>query len=414
MTVQFRFARPEELEEIVRLTSHSFPGVGRDREWWVSRYRETVYGDGTEILWVGEDRGRLVATCQLHRITHFVAGEEYPSMGLGTVAIAPTHRQRGLGGRMVATALEAARGRGDILSSLYPFRASFYGRLGYGLCGDSHQYHISPQALPMSEARAAVEILSGGDDLLEVIELYERWARRQTGQVKRSERVWESLVSSDDRLLVGYRGTDGRLSGYALSSYPTSLPSAERYLSIEEHAWTTPDARRGLYGWMASMGDQWRAIALRALPEHRLEDWLREPRLGGESVPHWGLWFPSAVLLRGPMFRILDLAEAWGRRGVEPEAELTLRLEVQDEQLPENAGTWRLRFEAGRVAVERGDGAADIGLRLDIQAAGRLMMGALPATAAVSAGLAEADGAAGLPELDRALHLPGCWTFDRY
>ena len=64
--------------------------------------------------------------------------------------------------------------------------------------------------------------------------------------------------------------------------------------------------------------------------------------------------------------------------------------------------------------MERGERAADVSLRLGIQAATRLTMGALPATAAVGAGLAEADGAAALPELDRALHLPGCWTFDRY
>ena len=128
MSVTFRFASAAELEEIVRLTGHSFPGVGRDPESWMQRYRETPYGDGPEIIWVGEESGRLVASCQLHRISHWVSGAELPAMGLGTVAIAPTHRQRGLAGQMVTTALRAARERGDLLSSLYPFRASFYGR----------------------------------------------------------------------------------------------------------------------------------------------------------------------------------------------------------------------------------------------------------------------------------------------
>jgi len=414
LTVHFRFARPEELDEIVRLTRHSFPGVGRDHDWWMSRYRETVYGDGTEILWVGEDSGRLVATCQLHRIVHHVSEAEFPSMGLGTVAIAPTYRQRGFGGRMVATALEAASDRGDLLSSLYPFRASFYGRLGYGLCGDTHQYHIAPEALPSSELRAAVEVLSGGDDLREIVELYDRWARTQTGQVKRDARVWASLLAVEDRLLVAYRGTHGQLEGYALASYPTQLPPQERYLSIEEHAWTTPEARRALYGWMASMGDQWRALTLRALPEHRLEDWLREPRLGGGPVPQWGLWFPSAVLMRGPMFRVLKVDEAWSRRAVDPEASLTLRLDVTDEQLPTNSGSWRLRLEGGTVAVERGTGAADLTLRTGIQALSRIFLGALPPSAALAAGLVEVEGVDRLRKLDRALALPGSWTFDRY
>ena len=414
MSISFRFARPDELESVVRLTGHSFPGVGRDPESWTRRYRETAYGDGPEILWVGEEAGRLVATCQLHRIVHWVGGAELPAMGLGTVAIAPTHRQRGLAGRMVASALEAARDRGDILSSLYPFRASFYGRLGYGLCGESHQYLVPPSALPSREERVGVEILEGESDVAEVADFYERWAATQTGQVKRPPKVWSGHAAGSDRVLVGFRGTDGRLSGYALATYPTHLPPHDRYLSVEEHAWTTGEARRALYGWMASMGDQWRGVAIRALPEHRLEDWLREPRLSGTPLLQWGLWFPSAVLLRGPMFRLLDVASAWRRRTVPSDVAMTVGLEIEDPQLPANAGSWRLRLEGGAVAVEEGSGPTDLTLRLDVQTLSRLFMGSLPAMAAVENGLAAIDRRGALPRLDAALRLPGCWTFDRY
>ena len=190
----------------------------------MQRYRETPYGDGPEIIWVGEESGRLVASCQLHRISHWVSGAELPAMGLGTVAIAPTHRQRGLAGQMVTTALRAARERGDLLSSLYPFRASFYGRYGYGLAGDTHQYQVAPSALAPQEGRAAVEVLDSPARRAEAADFYAVWARTQTGQVRRPERLWDDLAGGTDRLLVGCRGTDGRLSGYALASYPTQLP----------------------------------------------------------------------------------------------------------------------------------------------------------------------------------------------
>lgn len=414
MSVTFRFARPEELEEIVRLTGHSFPGLGREPGSWLSRFQETVYGDGPEIIWVGEDGGRLVASCQLHRITHWVSGVAFPAMGLGTVAIAPTHRQRGLAGRMVATGLVAARERGDVLSSLYPFRASFYGRYGYGLAGDSHQYHVAPGALPPSEERAAVEVMGTPEAHAEVAAYYERWAAGQTGQVRRTTGVWDALAGGNDRLLVAFRDGGGALQGYALATYPTHLPPHERFLSVEEMAWSTAEARRGLYGWLATLGDQWRGIAIRALPEHRLQDWLKEPRLAKAPLPNWGLWFPSALLMRGPMFRLLSIPEAWSARSVPEEARLTLRVEVTDPELPENEGVWRLRMEGGRVAVETGDGAADVALRTSIQTLGRLFMGALPSRAAVEAGLAILDRPGPLDDLDRALRLPECWTFDRY
>jgi predicted acetyltransferase len=315
---------------------------------------------------------------------------------------------------MVASALEAARDRGDVLSSLYPFRASFYARLGYGLCGETHQYLLAPSALPASEERAGVEMLEGEDDVDEIADFYERWAVTQTGQVKRRAQVWRDHVNASDRALVGFRGTDGRLSGYALATYPTHLPPHDRYLSVEEHAWTTGEARRALYGWMASMGDQWRGVAVRALPEHRLQDWVREPRLSGTSLLQWGLWFPSAVLLRGPMFRVLDLAAAWRLRSVAPGAAMTVGLEVEDPQVPSNSGSWRLRLEGGEVAVEKAGGRTDLDLRLDIPTLSRLYMGSLPATAAVENDLAWADGKGALSDLDAALRLPGCWTFDRY
>jgi predicted acetyltransferase len=414
LSISFRYARLEEVQEVARLTSHSFPGKGRDPEWWMERFRETSYGDGPEIIWVGEEAGRLVASCQLHRLSHWVSGVEVPSMGLGTVAIAPTHRRRGIAGRMVETGLRAARERGDLASSLYPFRASFYGRFGYGLSGDAHQYHIPPAVLPPGEANDQVEVVAGEAALAEIRGFYESWAPSQTGQVKRTERVWRELTSGPDRLLVGYRGGDGLFSGYALATYVLHPPPAERYLSVDELAWATTDARRGLYGWLSSLGDQWSGLVMRALPEHRLEDWLIEPRLVSGTVPLWGIWFPSAALLRGPMFRLLDLKRAWTARRVEPDAALTVALDVQDEQLLENGGRWRLRFENGAVEVVAGEGSADVHLRLGIQALSRIYTGALPPTAAAAGGLAEVDRPAGLDALDRALRLPQPWTFDKY
>ena len=414
MTIPFRYARAAELDEVARIVGHSFPRPGRERTWWKSRLESTVFGDGAEIVLVGEEDGSIVAACQLHRISHYVSGVEISAMGLGTVAILPTHRQRGLAKRMVTAALDAAHDRGDVLSSLYPFRASFYARLGYGLCGDAHQYHVSPGDLPASEERGAVEMIHGEEAERDLAAFYDAWARSQTGQVKRGEALWRHLLDGSDRLAVGYR-VQGSLEGYALASYAIDSAPAERYLSIDEIAWSSDRARRGLYGWLATTGDQWRAIALRSLPEHRLEDWLREPRLGPAGPPaHWGLWFPSAVLLRGPMFRILRLEEAWRLRRAEPGAELVVEVVVRDEQMPRNSGSWRIAVENGVIDVQRGGGASDVRLEMDIGTLSRLYMGGVSASDALGAGLVHADRPERLPELDRALRLPGCWTFDRY
>jgi predicted acetyltransferase len=412
--VTFRFAEPADLPEVGRLAAHSFPGPSRTPAWWLEQLRDPLYGGGAETLWTGDEGGRIVAACQLHPLRQWIAGNALDVMGLGTVAISPTHRRRGLAGELVAGGLRAARERGAVGSALYPFRISFYARLGYGLAGHALQYRIAPDCVPDAPERSRVELAESDAARAEVRAMYEVWAATQTGQLARPEGVWERMLGPGDRALAAFRGESGRVEGYALAVYRVDLPPQDRFLEVEEIAWLTPEARRGLFAWLGSLGDQWRQLLIRVLPSHHLGAWLSEPRLPWGSAAGWGLWFPSATLLAGPMFRVLDLERAWRQRAVAPEAALTLRLDVSDEAVPENAGVWRLRLAEGRVEVERGGGAADVALRLDVAALSRLFVSALTPSAALDAGLLSADRPERLAELDRALHLPEPWTFDRF
>lgn len=404
----FRPARSDELPQLARLIGHSF--VGRTRE----QLREMVERIGVEPLWVAEQAGRPVAACHLHAFRQWIAGVAVPMMGLGTVAVAPTHRRRRLAGRLVGAGLRRARERGDLVSALYPFRVAFYEALGYGLAGAAHQYLLPPESLPDAPERGGVTLVEGEAELRALRAVYDRWAPTQTGQLARSEREWQKVWDGDDRAGVLYRDAAGEPQGYAIVRYRADLPPQERFLEVEERAWLTAAAQRALYGWLASLGDQWRLIAYRAHPDEGFEHRVREPRLPLGSAPGWGLWFPAATLLAGPMFRLLDVPGAWRARRVADEARLTLVLEVRDAVLPENDGPWRLRLEGGRVAVEPGGGTADATLRLAVSTLSRLYVGALAPSAAVEAGLAALDRPDVLPRLDAALRLPRPWTFDRF
>lgn len=416
MSISFRYALAEEVPVVGRLASHSFPAASRPPEWWTDQLQRPLYGGGHDSIWVGEEAGGgLAAACQMHPLQQWIAGESLPCMGLGTVAIAPTHRRRGLAGQLVTAGLRAARERGDLVSALYPFRISFYARLGYGLAGEALQYRVAPDCFPDSDERLRVELVDGAPQRAEVREAYAAWAPTQTGQVQRTTRLWEHLLSPADRALFAYRGASGRVEGYALLIYRTDLAPQDRFLEVEELVCTTDAARSGLYAFLGSLGDQWRQILLRARPSDRLADRLQEPRLPPGAAPGWGLWFPAATLLYGPMFRLVDLAGAWARRRVEPDVSLTVALDVQDEQIADNAGPWRLRLQGGRAVAERGGaGTADLSLRLSVSTLSRLFVSALTPGAAVAAGLAEADRPQLLPSLERALRLPEPWTFDRF
>ena len=410
MSETFRLARPKELPEIARLARHSF--IGRSQAEAEAMLGAGAHG-GTEALWVGEEAETIVAACHLLSLRQWIGGHLLPVMGLAAVAVAPTHRRRGLAGRLVTAGLRHARERGDLGSALYPFRVRFYEQLGYGLAGEAHQFRLPPPAFPDAPERAGVRLVESDADHQAVREVYSTWSRGQNGQLERTPRSWEE-VWEGERAGVLYRDSTGRAEAYAVVRYRSDLPPAERFLEVEERAWLSPTGQRAIYAWLASLGDQWREILYRAHPEEGFAERIAEPRLPLGSAPSWQLWFPAATLLRGPMFRLLDLA-AWSGRPVDPEETLTVRVRVIDDQLPENSGAWRLRMTNGAVEVEQGAGAsADMTCSLDISTLSRLFIGDLSPSAALAAGRIETDARQLLPRLNRALHARRPWTFDRF
>ncbi|MDQ3309031.1 MAG: GNAT family N-acetyltransferase [Gemmatimonadota bacterium] len=412
MSETFRLARADEVPQVARVVAHSF--VGHPASYYEHLMRHGPWG-GLDALWVCEDQGRIAAVCQLLPLQQWVGGTRLQVMGMASVAVAPTHRRRGLAARLVTSGMRFARERGDVATALYPFRASFYQKLGYGLAGEAYQYRVPPEVIPDAPERLGIALVESEDARAEVRDVYERWAPTQTGQLRRTDAIWKRLLQSDGRVVVVYRDQAGSAEGYAVARYRADLPVDSRFLEIEERAWLSPEARRGLYAWMGSLADQWQQLVYRAHPAERFGDRIEEPRILHSGEPGWNLWFPSAVLLAGPMFRLLDLAAAFAARPQIGSATLTLRLEVEDTQIPENAGSWQLRLDNGRphfgVATT---GAADATLSLGIDTLSRIFVGALRPSEAVDAGVATIDRPKELPTLDQAFALPRPWTFDAF
>lgn len=409
--MHYRLADTEEIPEAGRLAAHSFPAPERTAEWWEGRLRRPVYGGGADTLLIGRDERRIAAACQIHPLRQWIAGEAMPMTGVGTVSISPAHRRHGHAADLVNEALRTGRDRGDIVSALFPFRIGFYQRLGYGLAGEALQYQVPAPTLPDSAERHRVEQLDTDDLRAEALSVYERWVATQTGQLVRTPRMWWQMVLEQGRALFGYRSHRGELEGYALVIYRTD--AQPRFLEVDELVWATDAARRGLYAWLGSLDDQWPHILVRSLPSHRLCDWLREPRLPQGAAPAWRLWSPSATLMTGPMFRLLDVRAAFEGRRVQQAPTLAVAIEVEDPLFEENCGSWRIALDAGRAIVER-TGALDLSLRMDISTLSRIFIGALSPSAALRAGLLECDHTALLGALDTALALPEPWTFDRF
>jgi predicted acetyltransferase len=83
------------------------------------------------VTLVAEVDGVAVADTSAVPMRQNVRGAVYPMAGIAGVATAPQARRRGYARALVTEILGVMRDGGHVVSALYPFRPSFYERLGY-------------------------------------------------------------------------------------------------------------------------------------------------------------------------------------------------------------------------------------------------------------------------------------------
>lgn len=405
-----RAAIPADIQALAELWDQAFPGERTISE----RARQLELGipyGGIESVWVLEDAGRLVGTFKALRFREYIAAAPLAMLGLAAVAVATDARRRGLGRRLCQDAIRVGRERGDLVSALYPFRPDFYHALGWGLTGELHEFCFRADALPDAPARRHVRAATAADRAA-IADCYARVAARSNGPIARAERAWDHHLGQTRACVYD----DGRTRGYLLARYGRDRAPEARTLHIHELLAEDDVAYGGLLAWIACQRDQWPRVRYQARAAELLALRLRDPRPPGYR-PARRLWFPTARVLRGPMIRVLDVAGAlaartrWGER----DHALTLRIEVQDAEVPENRGPWILEIERTGAHVRRAQGTAraHAGLATDAATFAQIYAGELLPSAAARLGRAQIEGAA--DAIDRAfrVHEP-FWLLDEF
>lgn len=135
----------EMLEAVFALGQYSFhPSPPfQDKEEWLAaaRQRRGVTCFGTL------EESRPMAVAASTSMTQNIRGRLYPAAGVWGVSTHPSARRKGYCRQTLARLLAAEREAGKVFSSLYPFRESFYQRLGYVTYPQTKIARFSPQAL---------------------------------------------------------------------------------------------------------------------------------------------------------------------------------------------------------------------------------------------------------------------------
>jgi predicted acetyltransferase len=381
-----RPATPADIRALAELWDRCFPGertVG-DR---VRQLEAGLPHGGVEIVHAWDEDGRVIAAFKALRLQQVFSGVPLPTLGLAAVAVAPDRRRRGLGAALCREAIRLGRDRGDLISTLYPFRPAFYRALGWGLCGRLHAHVFDPAWLPDHAERNAVRSATA-DDLPALAACYRTVADRSNGLLLRHEALWRQLLG-DGRAQPFVVSDGGQITGYLIAHFGSGPHPESRLLRVSELVAATDAAYRALLGWLSSVSDQWRRVRYDAHPAERFEHRLADPRVPNHRRER-ALYFPVARVIAGPMVRVLDVPAALRARAAAPP--VTLTIEVVDGVLPENRGPWLWTPDGEVVSAQGREQNTDAQILTDAATFAQLYAGELRPSEAVTLGLAQSSG----------------------
>jgi predicted acetyltransferase len=390
--LRYRTARRTDVETLAVLGFRAYRvrSIEQRREFYTDHPRF-----GLKDVRVGELDGQIVASLVIYPLTAWVRGQRMALAGIGSVAVSPEHRRRGVGEAFMRSVLRELRQTGRALSVLYPFRGSYYRKLGYGVIERVHALAITPGNLPFGdEARQVRRLMLPDRPAVEA--LYERVAAQGHFALARSSEWWEKRLWTYPGDWVVYEGKRrGQIEGYLYYEVDATNGPFKLAITLSEFVAATPAAHRGLVGHLATLADQVQEIQFAAPADSA---WLEQLRTAENLHPaaEISLFADTGGIASGLMLRVTDVKLALEGFPVAPATRGEIVLDVEDAVLPANARPLRLSARDGRLktgAEAKGRSRAPR-LTVPAETLGPILAGALSPVAAAEAGLIESSGGA--------------------
>jgi len=269
-----------------------------------------------------------------------VRGVILPMMGVSGVATHPAARRRGHIRTLLTQLHETMRDAGHVVSTLYPFRPSFYERFGYVGFPMPRRIRLFPDGL---DRLLRADAIPGEVTLHRIGEALDEF--RQALEHLLLERHGFSLYSPE--AMARYRSKDDRW--VALARHDGEVVGVLLYRShglgkdFEGHQLLTrgPLGRMLLLRWLARHHDQHAAFTLELPPDERPDLWYVDIRYTDETKV-------AGPLHSAPMGRVLSVPGLAGLRVGAARA----TVEVVDD--PFVAGTWTFDGSTGSLEVRSG------------------------------------------------------------
>lgn len=297
------------------------------------------------------DNGVPAATGASIPMTQNVRGTLVAMGGVSGVAADPRYRRRGYVRRVMTGLLAGMRERNQPVSTLYPFRESFYGRLGYVNFPQERLVRMSTSALEPLLRQA----MPGEVALVKVRDGWDRYraflsdVQRRTHGMSLRPTANASWTPNRNRHWLAFATAGGEIVGAMLYAPGEN----HRELQVSDFFYRDSAGKYLLLQWLARHIDQAREMWLNVGPDQMVETWLDDFDVGVHTRR-------SREDQRDPMGRVVIVEGLAGLRA--GPGRFTAR--IVDEHCPWNAGSYTFEAVNGELSVRRSDEA---GCELTIQ-----------------------------------------------
>ena len=347
-----RRLRPDENGKLDAIQSLAFSSSYDMEESDGGGLEDEVYGAFLD------DGETLIATIFTPEYDSFYYGKSYKSVGIGGVATLPEYRRMGAIRAIFGEIFRLAPERGWATSFLYPFSYNYYRQYGYERVMKRMRIKVPAYVLEKfpRNTSAKMYIKDGPVKKEEMLAVYNAYAERYDCMFRRSN-AWAYSAKPHKSQKLTYVWYDGETPA-ALATFRCE----DGIMNVSELCYTSPDALRGILGFLRMFEGQVSEFKFRELPpDSELELML------GEYVD------TEYSLESGAMGRVL-LPQMLLENTVYPDEFGHFRLQI-DDPLAYNRGVYAVEYMRGEAQVMRLPFDSPYDLSLGVPALSRILLG---------------------------------------
>ncbi len=353
MVSSVRRCTPKDKDAIWNIVSYAYSISDTSRE----RFLERLDVIAKEFF-LNDVNGVPEATARLIEFKQNIRGLLKPMGGIGMVASSPEHRRSGYTRDVMLKIFETMRDEGLATSTLYPFKDTFYGNLGYVKMPPSRTLEFNPTSLEGIKLPIGYSVKrEEGDEMQQLRRVIHKVMVLEThGAVMRSEDRWNEMTKNFTAKAVVARNQNGdpeAIMIYSIKGYGEGHTWAETgQITIFEFNWITLEGRDAILSYLYKHADQ--IVSVKLVVSTRAQDFY-----------HWlsNIHTPTLKSNIVSMARIIDVEKSMsGFSTTHPGKAL---IHIVDSQIEENNQTFEFNAENGQLSVTKSSEAAKTTIRIE-------------------------------------------------